>query len=304
MKKIYFLEYFNFSEKQMERLNALGEVKMFDNATKKDIAEAEKKADVLVVDWIDPTDIITKMKKGSFVCLPFTGYGWITTLKQAMANGVTFSNTPNYSTNAVAEHHLALMLACAKNLAQCDAGLKQGDVPETKNIELSGKAVGIIGLGHIGYRLAELLRAFNVNIISTSAGASNIDWIKDVKLDTLLKKSDFVCVTCALNETSKNMLGEKQLKMMKKDAVLTATTGGIIDLVALEKVLNKGRLFGVGLEEFMDLNDVPKSLINHPKVTCTFHRAYNTFEAEENRLNMCIDNIEAFIKGKPINVIK
>lgn len=303
MKKIYFLEYFGFSDKQMERLNTLGEVKMFDNATKKEIAEAQKKADVIVVDWIDPTDIITKMKKGSFVCLPFTGYGWITTLDQAKKNGVTFSNTPNYSTNAVAEHHLALMLACAKNVAQCDAGLKNGDVPTNKNIELSGKTVGIIGLGHIGYRLAELLKPFNVNILTTNRSDKNVEGIKDVKLETLLKKSDFVCVTCALNEGTKNLLSEKQLKMMKKDAILTATTGGVIDLVALEKVLGKGRLFGVGLEEFMDMNDVPTSLINNPKVTCTFHRAYNTVEAEENRLNMCIDNIEAFLKGKPINVI-
>ena len=92
--------------------------------------------------------------------------------------------------------------------------------------------------------------------------------------------------------------------MMKKDAILTATTGGVIDLIALEKLLGKGKLFGVGLEEFMDMNDVPERLINHPKVTCTFHRAYNTVEAEENRLNMCIDNIEAFLKGKPINLIK
>lgn len=304
MKKIYFLEYFNFSEKQLERLNALGEVKMFDAATEKDIKEAEKKADVLVVDWLDPTDIITKMKKKSFVCLPFTGYGWITTLKEAMDKGVTFSNTPNYSTNAVAEHHLALMLACAKNVAQCDAGLKKGDVPTNKNIELSGKTVGIIGLGHIGFRLAELLKAFNVKILTTNSSYKNAEGIKDVKLETLLKQSDFVCVTCALNEQTKNMLAEKQLKMMKKDAILTATTGGVIDLIALEKLLGKGKLFGVGLEEFMDVNDVPERLINHPKVTCTFHRAYNTVEAEENRLNMCIDNIEAFLKGKPINLIK
>jgi len=304
MKKIYFLEYFNFSDRQMERLNGLGEVVMFDNATSKQIAEAQKKADVLVCDWIDPTDIIVKMKKGSFVCLPFTGYGWISTLKQAIEKGVTFSNTPNYSTNAVAEHHLALMLACAKNVAQCDAGLKDGDVPTIKNKEISGKTVGIIGLGHIGFRLAELLKAFGVKILTTNTCDKNVDGVKDVKLETLLKQSDFVCVTCALNENTKNMLSEKQLKMMKKDVVLTATTGGVIDLVALEKLLKKDRFFGVGLEEFMDMNDVPSSLINNSKVTCTFHRAYNTFEAEENRLNMCIDNIEAFLKGKPINLIK
>ncbi len=304
MKKIYIMEHFDFSEEQLEELNSLGEVKMFENATKKDIAEAEKKADVVLVDWLDPTEMITKMKKGSFVCLPYSVYDWISTMKQAIDNGVTFSNTPNYFTNAVAEHHLTLMLACAKNVAQCDAGLKKGEVPPNKNIELAGKTVGIIGLGHIGYRLSELLKPFNVKILTSNRNKKNLPGIKDVQLGTLLRQSDFVCVTCALNDSTKNMLSAKELRMMKNTAILTATTGGVINLQDLEKILNKDKLFAAGLEEFMDMNEVPTKLINNPKVTCTFHRAYNTVEAENNRLNMCIENIKAFLNKKPINVIK
>lgn len=304
MKNIYILEYFDFSEEQLERLNKLGNVKFFDKAEQKDIDEAIKNADVIMLDWIDPTNIINKLKKGSFVNLPFTGYGWISTINEALNNGVIISNTPNYSTNAVAEHHLSLMLSAAKHVVSCNEGLKSGNVPETMNIEISNKTVGIIGFGHIGYRLFELLKGFNVEVLTATPNDVNVEGVKKVSLEELLTKSDFVCVTCKLNETTKNMIGKNQLNLLKPNAVLTATTNEVINLTDLNDALNQGKLFGVGLEEFMSLADVPMNLINNPKVVCTYHRAYNTKEAEINRLNLSIDNIEAYINGKPINQIK
>lgn len=303
-KNIYILEKFDFSDKQIDRLKKLGNVKFYDKAQQSDIEEAANKADVVMVDWIDPTDLITKMKKGSFVCLPFTGYGWISTIGQAIKNGVTLANTPNYSTNAVAEHHLALLMAVCKHVTLFNEGLKKKDVPNCRNMEISGKTVGIIGLGHIGYRLAELLKPFNVKLLTTNTTPKMIKGIKDVDLETLLKQSDIICITCQLNDKTKNMIGSKELEIMKDNAIITATTNGVIDHNALEKTLKKGKLFGVGLEEFMDMKDVPMSLIKRPNVVSTYHRAYDTFEAENNRLEMAVCNIEAFLAGKPTNVIK
>lgn len=303
-KKIYILEKFDFSKQQVKRLNSLGNVTFYDKASSEEIDKIVVDADVIMLDWIDPTNIITRMKSGSFVCLPFTGYGWISTLREAMNNGVTLSNTPNYSTNAVAEHHLALMLAVAKHVPLFFDGLKKKKVPTIKNVELTNKTVGIIGMGNIGRRLAELLAPFNVTILNYSRTKKDLPNVRNVSLDTFLKQSDFVCVTCALNDATRNMLDKKKLSLMKESAILTATTSGIINLKDLEEVLNEGKLFGVGLEEFMDMKDVPMTLIKHPKVVSTYHRAYDTIEAEHNRLNMAIDNIEGYIKGNPINPIK
>ena len=119
-----------FVKSSIDKLKSLGNVHFYEKANEKDVEEAQNNADVIMLDWIDPTNIITKMKKGSFVCFPFTGYGWISTINEAIKNGVTLSNTPNYSTNAVAEHHLTLMLSVAKNVVNCNEGLKNSTIPQ------------------------------------------------------------------------------------------------------------------------------------------------------------------------------
>ena len=116
MKKIYVLEHFDFNDEQFKRLNNLGEVKYYEKANEKEIEEAIKNADAILLDWIDPDPILKKMKKGQFICLPYTGYDWVKNIELAKNNGVVVSNTPNYSTNAVAEHHLGLILDCAKHI--------------------------------------------------------------------------------------------------------------------------------------------------------------------------------------------
>ena len=90
--------------------------------------------------------------------------------------------------------------------------------------------------------------------------------------------------------------------MLKSTAILTSTTGGVIDLDALDEYLASHDLFGVGLDD-VDQQIVPASLLTHDNVICTYHRAYDTGESEANRIDMCIDSIEAFFKGEPINVI-
>lgn len=304
MKNIYVLEHFDFTEQQMEKLKSLGNIKYFQKATEKQTEDAINNADAILLDWIDPTEIITKMKKGQFICLPYTGYAWIKTLKQAIENGVVISNTPNYSTNAVAEAHLSLMLAVSKQIPYFNNFTKnKKNVPFNRSIELSGKRVGIIGLGHIGKRLAELLQPFNVELYTYNKSNKNISGIKDVTLDELLKTCDYVCITCSLNTNTKNMINYEKLSLLKSNAIITQTTGGIIDLFALDKILSEGKLFGVGLDD-VDQLEIPENLYKHENLICTYHRAYDTNESEKNRIDMCIDNIENFFKGTPINQIR
>ena len=110
MRKIYVLEHFDFSDEQMRRLKSLGEVKYYEKANQLEIDEAINNADAILIDWLDPEPILANMKKNQFICLPYTGYDWISNINIAKENGVIISNTPNYSTNAVAEHHLGLIL--------------------------------------------------------------------------------------------------------------------------------------------------------------------------------------------------
>lgn len=152
--------------------------------------------------------------------MPYTGFDWITSLKQALDNGVVISNTPNYSTNAVAEHHLGLILTATKQIPYFNKFLLNDEkVPFKRSMEISGKTVGIIGLGHIGSRLAELLMPFGVKILTYNPTKKNLKNIKDVTLEELLKSSDIVCVTCRLTDSTRNMLDKEKLSLDRKSVV-------------------------------------------------------------------------------------
>ncbi len=303
MKKIYVLEHFDFSDEQMRKLQSLGEVKYYEKANEQDIEQSIENADAILLDWIDPNPILAKMKKGQFILLPYTGYDWVKNIPIAKENGVIISNTPNYSTNAVAEHHLSLILDCAKHITSFNNIYKSGkEVGFNRGLELKGKKVGIIGLGHIGKRLAELLSIFNVEVMTYNRTPKNFSNIKDVDLSTLLSSCDIVCNTCRLTPQTRNLIGMKELKQMKQTAILTSTTGGIINLDELNEFLTENKLFGVGLDD-VDQQQVPKELLNYDNVICTYHRAYDTNESENNRINLCIQSIEAFFNNNPINVI-
>ena len=303
MKKIYILEHFDFDDEQMEKLKSLGEVRYYEKANEQEIDEAIQNADAILIDWLDPNPILAKMRKGQFVCLPYTGYDWVNNVSLAKENGVIISNTPNYSTNAVAEHHLSLILDCAKHITSFNNVYKSGkEVAFNRGLELKGKKVGIIGLGHIGKRLAELLSIFGVEILTYNRTLKNLPNIQDVDLSTLLSTCDIICNTCRLTTETRNLIGLKELKQMKSTAILTSTTGGIINLDDLNDFLKTNELFGVGLDD-VDQQQVPKDLLKHDNVVCTYHRAYNTNESENNRINLCIKNIEAYFNSEPINVI-
>lgn len=192
---------------------------------------------------------------------------------------------------------------CAKHITSFNNIYKTGiEVGFNRGMELKGKKIGIIGLGHIGKRLAELLSVFGCELVTYNRSNKNQANIQDVSLETLISTSDIICVTCTLNSNTRNMLGLNEFKRMKNNAILTSTTGGVINLEDLNQYLKTNKLFGVGLDD-VDKQKVPTELLSNDNVICTYHRAYDTNESENNRINLCIDAIEGFINGKPINLI-
>ena len=169
-------------------------------------------------------------------------------------------------------------------------------MPLNRGLELKGKKVGIIGLGNIGKRLAELLTIFNVEIVTYNRTSKNLPNIKDVDLATLLSTCDVICNTCRLTPSTRNLIGLQELKLMKQSAILTSTTGGIINLDDLNVFLKDNKVFGVGLDD-VDQQQVPLDLLEYDNVICTYHRAYDTNESENNRINMCIESIGSMLHG-------
>lgn len=314
--KITVLENVSFSEEQKNRLESIvsenGVVEYYGYGEDIDhniVLDKVKDSDVVVVNWIDPSSFILSMKSHSLISLLSTGYGWIQHLQKAREKDILVSNIPAYSTEAVAEHVLGLLIAYNKKIMLSSNWTKTGcfktnEVSIVGN-ELKGKTLGIIGLGNIGSRIAELANAFGMNIVTFNRTKKCDSIAVDVTLKELLSKSDVICITCPLNYQTKNMINSSNIDFIKYGAVLTGATWGVFDEIALQEAVETGRLSGVAFDLALEGTEMlnNKNLLELPNFLCTFHNAYNTVEAEKRQLDICIDNIEAFINGRYSNII-
>lgn len=299
MKKLAILEKTNFSASQMQKLKESFMVDTFDNLTQDEANKIAPSYDVVVVNWLDPTPFILNMKRGSLVALLSTGYGWITNLKEAREKDILVANIPGYSTEAVAEHLLGLLLGISKNIF---ATLNVVD-NHIVGFELKGKTIGIIGLGNIGKRFAEIMNFFGATVITYNRTKKNSQIAKDVSLDELLTQSDVVCITCSVNDSSKNLLNATNIKKIKKGTILIGSTWGIVEEQALATAIGNGIISAVSFDAAIEANDNISNALKQGNVYLTPHIAYNTLESEARQLDICVGNIVSFINGKKLNIV-
>jgi len=310
---ISILEKIDFTVDQLARLKKLGKVQTFnyldgDYIDHEKIHEVAINSNVIVVNWIDPTPFLMEMKSDSLVALLSTGYGWITNIAEAKAKGISVAYIPGCSTEAVAEHLLGLLLGVTKHIFdQLNVEKQNGKV----GCEIAGKTVGIIGLGKIGTRFAEILQFFGAKVITYNRTNKQRNGITDVTLKFLLHTSDIICMTPALNNESKNLINSTNYHLVKDDAIIIGSTlyaisfDTIVSLIAEKSVTVA---FDAALEGELDRNTVTREtirelLLKRERLFFTPHVAYFTNESEFRRLNTCVSNIEAFIFGNPQNIV-
>ncbi len=299
--KIAVLEKTNFNEAQRKILTNLGEVTYYENLTQDEANRIAINYDVVIVNWLDPTPFLLDMKPGSLVALLSTGYGWISNIKEANQQGKLVANIPNYSTEAVAEHLLGLLLGTSKNIFQT---LNQSNNNKI-GFELKDKTIGIIGLGNIGERFAEIMNFFGSNVITYNRNKKNSEFAQDVSLEVLLKSSDVICVSCSVNEDSINMINGSNIQMLKKGVIIIGTTWGVIDENILPQAINKNIISYISFDAAIEGNStiLNKLDLTNNNIFLTPHIAYNTIESEKRQLDICIDNIYSYSKGKPKNIV-
>lgn len=304
--KIVFLENVKLSPVQKSELSKFSSVEFYKSSTPAECKDRVKDADVVVVDWIEPNEFLEDMKRGSLLSLMSTGFAWVDT-KKAKNLGVTVTNIPGYATEAVSEFLIGslIMLIRKINIAKEQLKNRNWSKEGLEGTELKGKTLGIIGLGKIGSRVASICQVFGMRILTYNRSPLNQKNIKDVKLDELLEQSDVICVTCSVNETSKDLLNKTRLNLLKKDAVVLASTWDIIDIDALTKKMLKNEIAGVAIDVAYEGKRpiLPKGLLKLNNAILTPHIAYNTSESEKRRIEVCLDNIRAFVKGKPKNIV-
>lgn len=223
--------------------------------------------------------------------------------------GIVVSNQPGVIAPYVAEHLFGLMFAVAKRASYQTARLRAGHWGVLVNVFLQGKTLGIVGTGNIGAELARLANAVGMKVIAWTFHPSDERalrlGVEYVEMDELLSRSDVVSLNVALSPETRGIMGEREFGLMKPGAILVnGGRGDLVSMPALVEALNSGRLGGAALDVF-DVEPLPR---DHPILACeqvvlTPHIADQTPEGIEALNIGAVDNVLAFLEGKPRNVV-
>jgi glycerate dehydrogenase len=299
MRTILF-ESIDFTPDQKRRLEKFGSVEVLPGLSEEERREAARDANVVIADWVDPNPYIGLLQQPALIALMSTGYGWID-LQRANHAQTFVSNVPGYATEAVAEHLLALILSVSRRLPTL-SHLK--DETSGLGIELSGRQLGILGYGRIGSRLAELGKTLGMNICACERPGTPSS-VRSLSLDELLKTSDVIAISCSANDSSSSLLYPAKLDLLKHTAIVVGTTWGIADFAHLIKMVESGRLFGVGFDAAFeaDSDHILPSFDPASNILLTPHIGFKTLEALDRQKEICISNVISFYNGHPTNIV-
>ena len=309
---IVVVDHVYLDPEHISKLQSLGRLKVFKQPPRSvgDLKRRIEGADVVIVGWNKLSkDVINSAGKLKMISIWATSCHYAD-VEAARKKGVTVTHVPGYATEAVAEHSFALMLAAARRLPLADKHVRKGgfDWRPFGGIELRGKTLGVIGTGTIGCRVAEMSKAFGMQVLGydkyPNVQRSKELGIKYVDLSTLLRNSDFISLHVTLTPETESLLGEKELETVKNGAVIVNTSQGkVIDEKALIKALKSGRISYAGLDVFEEeppqKNDQLFALTN---TVLSPHVGFHTVEAIKRCTDICIDNIVKFSEGRPQNL--
>lgn len=287
---------------------------------------------VFVYSKVDKS-VLNKLPNLKYIVTRSMGFDHID-LSECKKRGIKVSTTPHYGDNSVAEHTFALILNLSRNISKAYIrNLNENhNIEGLKGFDLKGKNIGIIGLGRIGSKVAQIAHGFEMNILvfdrNKDKKLAKSLGLKYVNLENLLKNSDIVTLHVPYCSQNHHLISRKELSLMKPSALLINTSRGpVVDTEALKNALNKNKIAGAGIDviEGEDLirdereliHDISKlniqkiqqlaldhRLIKNEKVVFTPHIAFYTEEAVNKISEITIENIQSFIKNKPINLVK
>jgi D-3-phosphoglycerate dehydrogenase len=228
-------------------------------------------------------------------------------LSAARAHGVTVVNSPKATSMAVAELALGMMFALARSLPRADSSMKQGQwlKKQLEGIELSGKMLGIVGMGNIGTAIAQRAASLGMKVIGydplVPTEEINTRGAEPVSLAELYAQSDFITFHLPLTPESKGMVNGQSFAMMKPGVrIVDAARGGIIDETALLAALEQGQVAGAALDVFASEPPGLTALVAHPNVVATPHIGAQTAEAQDRAAEDIASEVKAALQGEAL----
>ena len=299
-----------------EALERMGELTVYDRTRPEEIVQRAKDAGIVLTNkvclWRHEIEQLPRLK---YIGVLATGYN-VVDLEAAREHGIVVTNVPAYSTESVSQMVFAHLLTVTNRTEHYAALNRNGiwtacpdfcywDTPLT---ELAGKTFGIVGLGHIGRRVAAIAQAFDMRVVAyTSKRAEELlsSGIEKRTMDELLKESDVVSLHCPLAPDTHHLMNSRTLHLMKPSAILINTgRGPLVDDQDVADALNENRLRAYCADVLSE--EPPKA--DNPLLRCenafvTPHIAWATKEARTRLIEVAIGNVKAFIDGRPVNVV-
>ena len=303
--KIVFLDAATMGDVSFGPIECLGDFVAYDTSTPEQARERVRDADVLIINKVlVDRQLIDSAPQLKLICISATGVNNID-VEYAASKGIPVRNVAGYSTDSVAQSTFMHILTLIGGSPYFDKSVKSGEYsrsgmftdPKWNWRELSGKTIGIIGLGNIGRKVAAIAEAFGMDVcyFSTS-GTSHCKDYPSLTLEELLAKSDVVSIHAPLNDRTADLIGEKELAMMKPSAFLVNMgRGAIVNEEALAYAVDHGIIAGAGLDVFV-VEPIPE---NHPymnmqhpeRMSLAPHVAWGSVEARTRLVGMIADNI-------------
>lgn len=290
-------------EKAINNLIELGfevENKHYD---KEVLGEVLKDFDALVVRSATKVtkEVIEATKGGKLKLVVRAGVGIdnidVATAKEA---GIEVRNTPNASSDSVAELALAHMFAVARFVGTSNHTMRNGEWNKKKyeGVEIGGKTLGIIGMGRIGRALANKATALGMTVVYNDMFGKQDDLAYDfLEFNDLLKVSDFISLHVPYDKNAGALIGKEQLNIMKDGSyIINCARGKVVDEAALLEALNSGKIAGAGIDVFEIEPNTNEILVNHPRVSCTPHIGASTLEAQDRIGDEVVSVIKNFLK--------
>lgn len=311
----------NLQEHHLDALRQHGNVVLFDTETssQQEAIERLQGADIAIVNvraTLYDKYLFDHAKTLKFMAISSTSCGTMD-VAAAKRNGIIVANAAGYTTETVAQHTLALMLASVDKVPLLNNmqhrnpffinpnGLKQ-DLLKFESLmtfNLEGRTLGIVGLGNIGRRVAELGQAFKMKVIAYNRSPRKVAGVTMVSLEEVLKNSDILSLHVPYSHGTKNLINKGTLALMKPTAILINTTSSrVINEFDLYEALYKKKISGAALDG-LTFNDLKNPLLSLDNVVVTPHSSAYSEETPGNMASVIVNNVLAYINNNPINIV-
>ncbi|MBN1250774.1 MAG: D-2-hydroxyacid dehydrogenase [Bacteroidales bacterium] len=307
--KIVFLDALTIgADLDFKLLEKEGELIIYQTSLKEDLAERIKDAEIIITNKVlIGKNEFEKAQNLKLICVAATGYNNID-IEEAKKRNIIVANVKNYSTEAVVQHTLSLILALQNSIVEFANESKSGNWSKSPIftmlnhtfVDLKGKNLGIIGFGTIGKRVAEIAKAFGMNVLVGKRKGINYNNDDRVEFEELIKRSDVISIHAPLSENTLNLFTENEFKKMKNDAIIINTArGGILNEKDLYNALkNKEiRAAAIDVAENEPIN-IDNPLLKLDNIIITPHIAWTSKDSRIRLLKGIVENIKMYKDGR------